>query len=95
MTKKEFAEIIADRLRVPKQDAKEKVEIIFECIYDVLASGEPLTINGFGNFNLERIEARNSRNPKTGEMIVVPAHMKVKFKPCAQLRADVKAIEIE
>lgn len=95
MTKKEFAEIIADRLRVPKQDAKEKVGIMFECIYDVLTSGEPLTINGFGSFNLEKIEARNSRNPKTGEMIVVPAQMKLKFKPCAQLKADIKAIEIE
>lgn len=95
MTKKEFADIISDRLRVSKQDAQEKVNIIFECIYDVLASGEPLTINGFGNFEIKQKAERNSRNPYTGEPLTIPARMELRFKPCKQLKEDIYAIEIK
>lgn len=95
MTKREFADIISDRLRVSKQDAQEKVGIIFECMYDVLASGESLTINGFGNFVINQKAERNSRNPFTNEPMTIPAHMELRFKPCKQLKEDIRAIEIE
>ncbi len=95
MTKKEFADIISDRLRVPKSDAQEKVDIVFECIYDVLTSGESLTINGFGNFVVSQHDERASRNPRTGETMTIPARMELKFRPCKQLKEDIRAIEIE
>ena len=95
MTKKEFADIISDRLRVSKQDAQEKVNIVFECMYDVLTSGEPLTINGFGTFDIKKKSERNSRNPFTGEPLTIPARMELRFKPCKQLKEDIYAIEIK
>ena len=95
MTKREFANIISDRLRVPKSAAQEKVDIIFECIYDVLTSGESLTINGFGNFDVKQKAERTSRNPRTGETMTIPARMELKFRPCKQLKEDIRAIEIE
>lgn len=95
MTKREFANIISDRLRVPKSAAQEKVDIIFECIYDVLASGESLTINGFGIFEVKQKAERNSHNPRTGETMTIPARMELKFRPCKQLKEDIRAIEIK
>ena len=95
MTKREFANIISDRLRVSKSTAQENVDIIFEGIYDVLSSGESLTINGFGNFEIKQKAERNSRNPRTGEPMTVPARMELKFRPCKQLKEDVRAIEIK
>lgn len=95
MTKREFANIISDRLRVSKSTAQENVDIIFEGIYDVLSSGESLTINGFGNFEIKQKAERNSHNPRTGESVKIPARMELKFRPCKQLKEDVRAIEIK
>ena len=76
---------IVDRVYIKvgftRREAEEAVEIIFEEIKSVLSGGENVRISGFASFNLRVKKARNARNPKTGEPIVIKARKVLKFKP--------------
>ena len=62
--------------------AKDIIETVFDEIRKKVVEAEkPIQIRGFGSFSIKEMPARNSRNPKTGEPIMVPAKKKVKFKP--------------
>ena len=54
-----------------------------------LASGERVEIRGFGTFNLRYQASRTARNPKTGEVLALPAKYKIHFKPGKELRERV------
>ena len=58
----------------------EDVKTLFDTIVSTVASGEEVSIHGFGSFLAVDKEARTARNPKTGETVNVPAHKAVKFK---------------
>ena len=63
-----------------KQQVAAVIDDIFDLIKDSLAHGERVEIRNFGNFNLRKRKARKARNPKTGEVIYVPARRKTHFK---------------
>jgi DNA-binding protein HU-beta len=50
-----------------------------------------IDLRGLGSFTRERTEARQGRNPSTGETIQIPAGYRVKFKPGKQLRDQMPA----
>lgn len=56
------------------------LKLAFETIKSEVASGNKVDIAGFGSFQLVERAPRSSRNPKTGEVIQVPAKKAVKFK---------------
>jgi integration host factor subunit beta len=58
---------------------------------DSLAQGERVEIRNFGNFSLRKREARKARNPKTGEVVDVPAKRVPFFKAGKELKEMVDA----
>lgn len=44
---------------------------------------------GLGIFEVKTIEARRGRNPASGEIMLMPAYKKVKFKPTAALKKKI------
>jgi DNA-binding protein HU-beta len=46
------------------------------------------TFPGFGTFTKKRREQRQARNPRTGELIKVPANTTITFTPGQELRAQ-------
>jgi integration host factor subunit beta len=56
---------------------------------EVLAQGERIEIRGFGAFSLRRRESRVGRNPRTGELVVLPERHVPHFKPGKELRERV------
>ena len=68
-----------------RQEASAAVEILFKEIKLVLANGEDVRIAGFAGFHLKDKNARNARNPRTGEPIRIRSRRVLTFKPSQQL----------
>ena len=61
-----------------------------ECkIVSALASNDNVQIIGFGVFEVKQREARQGRNPQTGETIAIPACKAVTFKAGKPLKEAV------
>ena len=56
------------------------VNEVFDTIKNTLASGEKVTIAGFGSFEVVERAARECKNPRTGEPVHVEASKAPKFK---------------
>ncbi|MFQ5508863.1 MAG: HU family DNA-binding protein [Leptospirillia bacterium] len=62
------------------------VSTVFGCVRDALAVGDKVEIRGFGSFRLRDRAAREGRNPKTGEVVRVPAKKVPFFKAGKELK---------
>ncbi len=59
-------------------------------ITEALKAEGKITISGLGTFKCKESKARKARNPKTGEMIDVPAKKRVSFKAAVGLKKAVQ-----
>jgi integration host factor subunit beta len=71
------------------EDSDAVVNAIIEKMQATLGSGGRIEIRGFGAFSLRHHEARNGRNPKSGESVLIPEKYTVHFKPGKELRERV------
>lgn len=75
---------------VSKKHAEEVVDFVFDCIASSLKKGEEVAISGFGTFVTKSRKARTARNPRTGEMVQVPAMTVPRFRAGKGLKETVK-----
>ena len=73
MNKGELVDKIADRAECTKKDASIVLDVILETITEAVAKGDKVTLVGFGNFERRDRQAREGRNPKTGEKMTIAA----------------------
>ena len=66
--------------------AKLSIPALFESIGEALAKGESVSIAGFATFSVKDRAARQGRNPRTGESIVIAASRVPLFKAGKGLR---------
>ena len=52
----------------------------FKTVIDSLKEGKGIEIRGFGSYRVKKKNARQARNPKTGESVFVPEHYVPTFK---------------
>ena len=83
--KADLVERVYAKVGFTRREAFDAVEIIFNEIKLVLAKGEDVRISRFAGFILKEKNARNARNPKTGEPIRIRARRVLTFKPSQQL----------
>ena len=86
MTKKELAEILAEKENVPKSKAAKFIDTLIEEIRSNLSRGNNVILSGLGKFVVVEKKARKARNPKTGEIVDVPAKKIAKFRPAKELK---------
>lgn len=87
MTKSGLIEQVAERTpHISKKDTEVVVNTIFDAMTDALRRGERIEIRGFGSFQVKVREARDGRNPKTGEMVNIPAKRTPFFKVGKELK---------
>ena len=80
-TKKDLALEISERLGVKKQLAYEVVDTLFKAMRESLISGDRIEIRGFGVLGVKNTKPKPAaRNPRTGEIVYVPARKKSYFK---------------
>lgn len=73
MNKGELVDAIATKANVTKKEADVVLTAILDSILETVASGEKVTLVGFGTFEVRERSAREGRNPATGKPIQIPA----------------------
>jgi integration host factor subunit beta len=86
MTKAELVEEVSKSSNLSKKDAEIVVQTVLNSIVESLKKGEKVELRGFGSFRIRSRQARQGRNPKTGNMVKVPAKRVPYFKPGKELR---------
>lgn len=74
------------RSRPTLADAERVVDTVFEEIIAALARGDRVELRGFGAFSVKERDARQGRNPRTGEAVAVAAKRVPFFKTGKLLR---------
>jgi DNA-binding protein HU-beta len=86
MNKSELVGIVAEQAKLSRAQAERLVNAFFEAVTDALKRGEDVALIGFGSFAVRDRAARSGRNPRTGEVIEVPAGRAPAFRPGKALR---------
>ena len=90
MNKTEFVNAVAAKAGMSKVDGKKAVEAVIQTIAGEMKKGGKVAILGFGSFSVVRKAARKGVNPKTKEVIDIPARKVVKFKAGVDLTNTVE-----
>ena len=79
MNKGDLIDSIAKQTGSTKTDAAAALDATIDAITGSLKMGQRVSLPGFGSFDTKRREARDGRNPATGEKIRIKAKTVVKF----------------
>lgn len=91
MTKSELITQISERCEFSKKDSEKALSAVISSITDALIEGDKVQLVGFGTFEVRDRKEKESKNPRTGETIVVPAKKAPAFKPGKALKDAVNA----
>ena len=73
MNKTQLIEAVAAKANLKKKDAEAAVNAVTAAIAEALKAGDKVQLVGFGTFEVKTREAREGRNPRTGEKITIAA----------------------
>jgi len=91
MNKAELIAAVAEKAELSKKDAEKAVKALTDVISEELVKGEKIQLVGFGTFEVSERAAREGRNPKSGEVMSIPASKTPKFKAGKALKDMVNA----
>lgn len=80
MNKTELVASVAEATSLSKKDAENAVSAVIASITKSLTEGEKVQIAGFGTFEVRERAERIGRDPRTSEMIMIPASKTPAFK---------------
>ena len=80
MKKDELVQAIAESADVSKADADRVLKALVDTVTSDVASGEKIQIPGLGTFDARARNAREGRNPQTGDTIQIAATTVPGFK---------------
>ena len=86
MNNSDLAEKVAAAHGITKTNARAIVDALFSTIAEAAASGEEISLNGFGKFKVKATPAREGRNPSTGATIQIAAAKKLTFAPAKAVK---------
>jgi len=87
MTKSDLIERLAKKHpHLVARDIERIVNTIFDEITSALGRGQRVELRGFGAFSVKKREARQGRNPRTGQTVSVSAKATPFFKTGKLLR---------
>lgn len=87
ITKKDLARSVADTIGCKNNLTLQMVDSLFDAMRETLIEGNRIEIRGFGVLEVKATKPKPAaRNPRTGEVVYVPARRKTHFKPGKQLK---------
>ncbi|MCU0538041.1 HU family DNA-binding protein [Candidatus Gracilibacteria bacterium] len=72
MNKGELVDKVAQKATVTKKQADAVLTAAIEAIMEAVSTGDKVTLVGFGSFEARQRKAREGRNPKTNEKMIIP-----------------------
>ena len=89
MNKSDLVNRISNDAGITKAKANDVIDSFVRAIEETLAKGEKVTLVGFGTWETSTRQARQGRNPKTGEVINIPEKRVARFRPGTALNKQV------
>lgn len=86
MNNADLIDAVAASTGSTKADAKKNVDAVVAAISSQLSAGNEVALNGFGKFKVKSRDAREGRNPQTGESIQIAASKSVGFSASKTLK---------
>ncbi len=80
MNKTELIAAVAEQASITKKDAEKAIAAVINSITNAMAEGDKVQLVGFGTFEVRARDARKGKNPRTGEIINIPASKVPAFK---------------
>ena len=90
MNKSELVKAVADKAGCPDSQAQKVLDAVIDTVQGAVASGDKVTLPGFGAWSRTERKARMGRNPRTGEPVQIAASKGVKFTAGAGFKSAVK-----
>lgn len=85
MNKTDLINAIAEAAGLTKADATKALNATTAAIANAVKNDDKVALVGFGTFSVSERPGRTGKNPRTGEVIEIPAKKVVKFNPGAEL----------
>jgi nucleoid DNA-binding protein len=89
MNKKDTINKLKEVGQITKTQAEAILDTFIADIRNELAKTGKSEVCGLGTFKTVDTQARQGRNPKTGEAIEIPAGKRIKFSACKALKGAV------
>ena len=73
MNKSQLIKSVAEKSDLSQKQVSEALSLIEATLIESLKAGEKVQLSGFGTFEVRERAERKGRNPKTGDVLTVPA----------------------
>lgn len=90
MNKADLVTKVAERANITKKEATDIIETVLGAVEDTLIAGNEVKLQGFGTFKVSSRNAREGRNPQTGEKIQIKPARVPKFTASKVLKDKMK-----
>jgi integration host factor subunit beta len=87
LNKLELISVLREKTNLTKPEATKVVDLIFDKMAAVLASGDRVEIRGLCSFYVKEYESYTGRNPKTGERVPIKPKKLPFFKAGKMLKS--------
>lgn len=84
---------VAEELGVSKTQARKILNTVTDVIAEAIVKGEKVYFPKIGKFVIKDRKARRFRNPKTGEIGIIPEHKTVVFRPSKKIKESFSVIQ--
>lgn len=91
MNNKLLIKAISKKANILEDVVEDVIQAMHNVITETLKNGDMVRIAGFGTFSSKKRDARNGKNPKTGESITIPERNVAKFKPSKELKEELNS----
>ena len=86
MTKTQLVDFIAEETGLTKADSSRALEAMMKGVIKGLKEDGKVALTGFCTFTAKQKEAKEGRNPKTGETVKIPARVAATIKAGSKLK---------
>lgn len=86
MKKDEIVQAVAEAAGISKAEADRALSAVVDTITGQVAAGEKIQVPGLGTFEPRTRNAREGRNPQTGETMQIAATTVPGFKPASAFK---------
>ena len=90
MNNKEFIAALAAKTGYTQDESQKMVKTVVDLMGKSFETGDPVSVIGFGTFEVKKRLERVMVNPSTGLRMLVPPKLVLNFKPAATIKGHVR-----
>ncbi|MFN4245753.1 MAG: HU family DNA-binding protein [Brevinematia bacterium] len=80
MNKEDLVRKVAEKAQVSQKEAKKCLNAFIDVVREAISNNEKVVLVGFGSLEVVSRKEKTVKNPRTKELIKVPARKVVRFK---------------